>query len=310
MPILSTATRARTASSDARAPAPLGAAASVLVHDLLAGRRRPASVVAAGPAACYLDVDARVLAVVTAGGVPLPCAAVLAGGALPAVAPGGDVAVGDGAVHVDGRRAVEVCRWFDPRVRIPDADPGAVGRLVGALRRYPHPDALLPAGAADRLAGDLAGRRPHRAVACLVGRGTGLTPAGDDLLAGALAALRALGSPDADGLGAAVRALAPGRTTSLSAALLGAADAGAVIPEAAAVLRALSRSAGARAVAEAVGPAGAAAVVSAGTEPVEPAVDRLVGIGHTSGWHLAAGLAVGAGHALEAGRTGRSGGTR
>jgi hypothetical protein len=257
------------------------AAASVLVHDLLSGPVRPASVIAAAPAASYLDVDGHVLAVVAPGGVRLPCAVVLASGAPSPAGPGTLVAVGGGAVEVGGWPAVSVTRWFDPRVRVRRIDPGAAHRLYALVLERPRPDPLLPAGAAARLGRDLAAGRPDRSVDALLGRGGGLTPAGDDLLAGALAALRALGAPAGDRLGRAVRELAPGRTARLSAALLAAADTGAVIPEAAAVLTALA-------------------------SPGEPqrldvAVMGLVAVGHTSGWHLAAGLAIGAMHATRTG---------
>jgi hypothetical protein len=297
MPYLATPTTLPAERTGAHAPVPGAASASVLVRDLLTGPVRPAAVVAAGPRATYLDVDGRLVAVVAAGGVRLPCAVVLVD---PAARPPGDepvrpagrpvpLAVGEGAVHVGGHRAIAVRRWFDPRVRLTGLDPSAVGRLRATVRARPCADALLPAGAAGRLADHLAGGRHRAAVRELVGRGTGLTPAGDDLLAGALAALRAARSPAADGLGAATRDLAPGRTSRLSAALLVAADEGAVVPEAEAVLRALVPA-----------PAvGFAAGVAAG-DAVDRAAGRLLGVGHTSGWHLAAGLAVGAAHVLEA----------
>ena len=107
-----------------------------------------------------------------------------------------------------------------------------------------------------------------------LGRGTGLTPAGDDLVAGALATLRATGLAAADRLGAAVRAPAPAATTRLSAALLEAADVGGLVPEAAGVPARAGRRG-----------------------DVETAAGRLVDVGHTSGWHLAAGLLVGVTHA-------------
>jgi hypothetical protein len=268
-------------------------AASVLVHDVLTGPVRPATVVAGGPAATYLDVDGRLVAVVAPGGVQLPCAVVLAGGTstlLASLRPrsraggrqnGGDLAVGEGAVHRDGRRVVSVGRWFDPRVRLGvDIDRAAVARFAALVWGSGGVDPLLPVDAAERLAGDLAVGDAAGAAARLLGRGTGLTPAGDDLVAGALAALRAVGSPAADDLGAAVRALAPVATSRLSAALLGAADAGAVVPEAAAVLRSLARAG-----------------------RLDAATDRLVALGHTSGWHLAAGLLVGVSHAQHAAMT-------
>lgn len=249
------------------------AAASVLVRELLAGPARPALVLAAGPAATYLDVGGRVLAVVSAGGVRLPCAVMVAGDGRPPVA-GSRLAVGGGAVHQDGRRLVTVRRWFDPRVRLAGVDQRAVARFAGLVRSRGGVDALLPVDAVERLADDLRRGDARGAVAVLIGRGTGLTPAGDDLLAGALAALRALGSPAAGDLGSAVQALEPGATTRLSAALLEAADVGGLVPEAADVLRAL-----------------------AGAGRLEGAASRLVDLGHTSGWHLAAGLLVGVVHA-------------
>jgi hypothetical protein len=253
--------------------------ASELVRDVLVGPVRRATVVATGPMASYLDVDGRFLAVVAAGGVRLPCAAMLGHRGRPPVGP--DLAVGGGHIHEHGRPTAVTGSWFDPRVRVGHVEPGAVERLAAALLQRPCQDALLPADAADRLAVALGGGRLDTTVAALVGRGSGLTPAGDDLLAGAMAALCALGSAAAAGrLAAAVRRLAPGRTTRLSVALLEAAERGAVIPEAESVLRALARR-----------------------TPVDGlgrALDELVGVGHTSGWHLAAGLTVGAAHSVGA----------
>jgi len=285
------------ASTSAPAPATRAssAVASVLVRDLVTGPIRRATVVAAGPAAVYLGVGARLLAVVAAGGVQLPCALVLtADGPFAGLGqhggPGGagraGLAVGQGAVHQCGRRVVGISRWFDPRVRVGDVDPVAIARLATAVGSRPRPDPLLPVDAVDHLAHELARGDVHRAVAALLGRGTGLTPAGDDLVAGVLAALRAVGSPAADDLAEHVRALAPVATSRLSAALLDAADLGAVVPEAAAVLRAV-----------------AGVEASAGNDDgpgrLEAAVARLVGVGHTSGWHLAAGLLVGLSHARD-----------
>lgn len=261
----------------------VAAAASVLVRGVLADPVRPAAIVAAGPTATYLEVVGRLVAVVAENGVRLPCAVVLVGDALPPAGPG--VTVGAGAIHDGDRRNVEVVRWFDPRVRVTRLDPAAVSALAAAVRARPPPDSLLPADAVEGLAAGLAAGDPYRAASALVGRGSGLTPSGDDLLAGALAALRALGAPAADPLGAAVGLLAPGRTTRLSAALLGAAGDGAVIPPAEEVLRALA--------APRDGQRGAAP-----HRDLARATDRLLGVGHTSGWYLAAGLAVGAAHFL------------
>jgi hypothetical protein len=231
--------------------------ASVLVHPVVAGPVRRASVVSAGPEATYLAVDEDLVALVAAGGVRLPCAMVLAGDGSPPVGDG--LAVGQGGVWDSDRPVATVRRWFDPRVRLSSVDPEAVARLAAVVHAQPAPDPAVPAAAVEALADD-----PVAAVDDLVGRGGGLTPAGDDLLAGCLAALRARRAPAADALGRAVRRRARGRTSRLSAALLAAADQAAVVPEAAAALR---------------GRPGAAR--------------GLLALGHTSGWYLAAGLAVG-----------------
>ncbi len=258
------------------ANAPATATASVLVHDLLTGPVRPATVVAAGPSATYIAVDDGLVAVVASGGVRLPNAAVLAPGvALPS---GPELLVGDGTFGDGDRGVVGVNRWFDPRVRLAVVDPAAVERLVGCLVDQSGADPLLDADSSGRLAVALVLGGIDSVVEDLVGRGTGLTPAGDDLLAGTLAALRAWQSPAADDLAVAVRGAAPSRTTRLSAALLEAADQAAVIPQAEAVMRALATA----------------------PEAVEAAAGDLLRVGHTSGWHLAAGLAVGAAHALAA----------
>lgn len=92
------------------------------------------------------------------------------------------------------------------------------------------------------VAGFAAVHLPHRridahAAVRLIGRGPGLTPLGDDLLAGWLALHRAAGvaTPDVDDV---VRTRAH-RTTLLSATLLDCAVQGEVLPEFAAWVRAL-----------------------------------------------------------------------
>ncbi|MFC7649684.1 DUF2877 domain-containing protein [Streptosporangium lutulentum] len=112
----------------------------------------------------------------------------------------------------------------------------------------------------------------------LVGLGPGLTPSGDDVLAGLLVALRHLGTAAgagravwlADWLAAAVTFDARGRTTPISATLLHCAARGEASGEVLAVLRGL-----------------------AGRQSLEPALHRLLQLGHTSGADLACGLRIG-----------------
>jgi len=108
------------------------------------------------------------------------------------------------------------------------------------------------------------GLDPH----ALVGRGEGLTPAGDDVLAGALVAGHATGHPLLPAWRRATRAaLATRRTTAVSVGMLHSALAGWAAPELAGALTALCGDGDAR-----------------------PAVDRLLAVGHSSGRHLLDGV--------------------
>ena len=159
------------------------AAASVLVRDLLSGPMRPATVLAAGHGRHLSGGRRTGPGVVSAGGVRLPCAAVLAvGGRLPAA--GTQLAVGGGGVYEDGRRLVAVHRWFDPRVRLVGVDGRAVARFAHVMRSRGGVDTLLPDDALDRLARGLGHSDAVGVASALLGRGTGLTPAGDDLRGG------------------------------------------------------------------------------------------------------------------------------
>lgn len=177
---------------------------SAAVLARLEGRARPARlpVVGAGRGALHLDLDGFVVTV-AARGVPLMANGIGAGrGAAPA-AVGWDPAA--------------LPAW-DPVPPPPAWDPAAVRQLGDWLAaRVEVPD-VAPARGADRL----------------LGRGPGLTPAGDDVLAGAAAGARALGpaagaSPERIEalVGALVPADAGARTGALSATLLRLADAGA-----------------------------------------------------------------------------------
>jgi hypothetical protein len=108
----------------------------------------------------------------------------------------------------------------------------------------------------------------------LLGRGPGLTPAGDDALVGYIAmaahARAAWGLPDPAPLAAALAARAPGRTTRVSAALLAAAADGRYAPVLGAVCR-------------------------AGPDALPAAVARLAAIGATSGLDTLVGVGAACG---------------
>src|SRR6266508_1549276 len=238
-------------------------AASASVAPLLTGPLRPVELVGATSTAAYFttgDPARPILCLVTVDAVRLPCALVLGPGRdVGAVAPTG--MVGGGGLRTGALR-VSIGRWWRPprprglgplpALHLGVRDPldrtgrAAVTVLVAAL------------GAGEPLAGP---------VAHLLGRGPGLTPVGDDVLAGLLVTLVGMGAPAAFRLGAAVRAAAPGRTTAVSAALLTHAARGECVPELARLLYAARDG-----------------------DRLDAAVESLLRVGHTSGAGLAHGV--------------------
>lgn len=278
----------------------VAAAVSTSLGPLVTGPGVRGEVIAAFPGAAYIAVDADigVVALVATQAVPLPNAAIVEddGGRLRELTAGAPARVGDGAVSVGGLTAVP-SRWWDPVPRLPPVTPerleagrGAVARWVP---RWPSADAVAaarlrsghaelerglvsPHGAWPTAAG--AAATPAAPIERLVGLGAGLTPAGDDLLGGLMAALRLLGEAlgcrqalaASDQLATSVTSRLA-TTTAVSAALLRQAARGAVAAPVAQVVRAL------------VGQA------DAGT-----AARALLATGHSSGHDLAAGLLLGA----------------
>lgn len=271
----------------------LDAAASTCLRSALAGPARPATWLGATPAALYLRTAGTpgVLALLTHDAVRLPCALVLptSSAELPLTSLTGDVLVGDAMIG-DNRLAwtgpagpviVGVVReWGPARVR-PAPQPrcwAAVGALAALRDALPAPAVLGIDGALLMLLAT----EPATGVTALLGRGPGLTPAGDDVLAGFLLGTRAVGL-DAAATRAAVATLAAARTTALSAALLWHAARGECIDEVAAVLTTLHRDC-----------------------DLAPALGRLLRVGHTSGAALATGLSTAALAALRAKKAGEA----
>ncbi|MFI0349711.1 DUF2877 domain-containing protein [Actinomadura sp. 9N407] len=279
---------------------PAAGAASLALRPVLDPPRRPARVLAAFPSAVYLELrgtaEPRVVAVVSSDAVRLPNAVVMVATRrerpFRSVREGGEAWIGDGRVEAEGLET-KVRRWWDPAPALGPVTPAALARGVGALESAlgeagdtargglaDHPDLLRLSGRCAE--GDLAGA--VESAERIVGLGPGLTPSGDDILAGLLVSLRLIGGAAgqddravwlADWLGAAVTADAGTRTTSLAATLLHCAASGGAGAEVAAVLRAV-----------------------AGHEPAGPAVRRLLAAGHTSGADLAAGVHAGCRAAL------------
>jgi hypothetical protein len=259
-------------------------AASSAVELALVGPVRTAAVIAATPHATYLEVadsDNTLLCLASASAVRVPCALVLESKALPPQVPVGTMArVGGGNVSImdddAGNTTFRALRWWrPPRPRGLGAVPparlaGAVGWLTG---RVADPlDATGRAAVAELVAMLSAGELPDAPVQRLLGRGTGLTPTGDDVLAGALVTLQALGSPAAGALARSVRAHAPGATTTVSAGLLRHAADGTCIPQLSDLLATVG------------GPAA--------EEALPRAAGALLAVGHCSGAGLLHGVLV------------------
>ena len=242
------------------------AAAPAWVRSLVDGPERAARVVHRGSDAVYLEVDGWCLGVLSNRATAVPCAARTGLVELPAALQTADRAVvGGGEVALHGTSVV-LARTVDARVPSLSADRLAVAaqRLAESIGERLDPvRAELGAEALQALADGRA-----EAVRLLLGRGSGLTPVGDDVLAGWMAtgvAAGAIAAGHAE-LASAVAQNAGASTTLLSATLLDCARRGDVIPQFRALLLALGDGTG-----------------------VDDAVGALLGVGHTSG----AGMALG-----------------
>lgn len=230
----------------------------------------------------------HVVSVVTADGTCLPNSLVLdrQGDArcLGEVAPGDTVIIAHGAV-VLGDVTVRVTSWADRRLHLAAVDPPDLAARLewteGLLAcEEGLPDALrlrLEDICAALLAADRGAA--FDAGMALLGLGPGLTPSGDDLLAGLVAAGRTMARALPGGaavdrlletLGGDLAEAAWERTTGLSATLLWHATRAELAAPARAVLLGLT-----------------------GRTQLAPALRRLLALGHTSGRDLAHGLTAG-----------------
>jgi hypothetical protein len=278
------------------------AAASSALRPVLAGPARPAEWLGVSRGALYLKTAGQpgALVVLAHDAVRLPCGLLLptTSAELPltsvaprSLGPSAGFVVGDGAVSWTGPAGLVVMcavrEWAPARPARGEVSASA----LAAVRTVLSGAGLSGAdpGVDSELLADLAtaacDHDAHAAAAGLLGSGPGLTPSGDDALAGFLAGAAAFGL-DAIALREATVILAPARTTALSAALLWHAARGEYIDELAAVAAVLT-SHGWR-----------------GLEHAGRAVSRLLSVGHTSGAALALGLVIAAESALlaQAGR--------
>lgn len=266
---------------------PLLGSATGYVRQQLAGNAGRPDVLGAFRTALYLQLANRaVLAVLTADAVRLPIGLVLplSSAELPLdrVRPG-EVWLAGGTLRLDGRLAGLAMAAGPARSAAlrPVGRPAIGLPALGHWQRRARAAARLPDIALDGVLD-----APAAVVGTLLGRGPGLTPAGDDLLCGLLAGtvlFELAGQP----LRQAVLdrlASGPWATTSLSRQLLLRAAAGEGIEQLTALAAALCQ------------PDGAA---------IEPAWAALSAIGHSSGAALGLGLLVAAEHASQPVRVGR-----
>lgn len=236
------------------------------------GPVRAARVLGTSRLATWLDVEDRVLVIANPGAVRLPNAVSIPEG----LSVSRFVRVGDGRVGVEGRRTIDAVRWWDPVPVLSRVDRLALREAMSSATGW------LPPFHRSTLSTALAARDSEGVLAAadaLLGRGLGLTPEGDDVLAAALASYRHIGAALADdsapgtvdAIAERLIVTAETRTTSLSASLLRHAVAGAVAEPVAALLRALT-----------------------GRGDVGVALQRLSNVGHSSGRALADGVLLGA----------------
>ena len=292
------------------------AAGSSALRPVLAAPARPADCLGVTRGALYLRIPGPpgVLAVLTYDAVRLPCGLVLpttsAELPLTSLAPARSwgIVVGSGEVRWDGPDGPVVVRavreWAPARPVRGEVAASALAEVRSVLGRAgPGGSGLSGSGlsgsalsasgtnGADTVVsssllaelGTAAGDQGEATVAAarLLGSGPGLTPSGDDMLAGFLVGAAAFGI-DAAALREATAVLAPARTTALSAALLWHAARGECIDELASLAVVLTSQGRCR------------------PDEAGRAVSRLLSVGHTSGAALALGLVTAAESALRA----------
>jgi Protein of unknown function (DUF2877) len=251
-------------------PAREAATGPARVRHLISGPVQPADVLGRFATALYLRLaGGEVIALLSSDAVRLPIGLILPTSSrdFPLTHLYGQVTVGSGAVQIGSWscRVSQLVSLHAPAALSPD--PHACEHL---WRRLAHcqsadPDRRPP----DVLPDDAHFPETADLVRRLLGVGPGLTPAGDDVLAGLLVGLRSFGQK-AEPLRLAVLAGLAAGTTDLSAALLRCAARGESIPQVNKLLRTMSKN--------------------AWPGRLDDAMDDLVRVGHTSGTALATGV--------------------
>ena len=268
----------RVAAQEVGTPRLIAGLASIAIHGLLTVPRT-AEVLGTSAYAVWLSVEDSVIVVSTRDATRLPNGVEIAADAgddlFRSVHRGATADIGRGTItFVD--MAVSIGRWWDPRPALPHLSAAQLGTSIKGLR------ATVTGIDATSLTAGLQRLSPTTlltAAKTLLGKGSGLTPEGDDYLAGAIAAVRLFGealrlAPAEQLISQVSRpltTLAEVRTTTFSAALLGYALRGQVAQPAGRLIQAL-----------------------AGRGDIDKAYARLQQVGHSSGPALAAGIVLGA----------------
>lgn len=253
--------------------------ASTAIRDALSEPQTPGAVLGTASHAVWLLVDGDVIVASTRDATRLPngieVAADAAADAFRSVYHGAPVTVGLGQILFTGL-TINIVRWWDPRPALPRTSATQLSEAIADL------PATVPAIDSETLSAALSTGSPQAILGAsdsLIGRGPGLTPEGDDYLAGALSATRMLGEAMRledravmlDSVADPLMRHASTRTTAFSAALIRHAIDGRVAAPAGALLRSLT-----------------------GRGNVEASYRDLTRVGHTSGPALAAGMVLGA----------------
>ncbi len=276
---------------DLQAPVRVPGVASTAIYGLISDAGTTATVLGTSGHAVWLLIDDRVIVVTTSDSTKLPNGVQIAAGSssdlFRMVHHGATIDVGHGRIMLEGL-SVTIARWWDPRPNLTTVSASSLAdAIVGLPSHVPDIDSVP---LRSSLVASSAGGVLHSAR-LLLGKGPGLTPEGDDYLAGALAALRLLGEAlgrDATaafiaGVSVPLAKLADARTTTFSASLLHTALRGQVVEPAGALLRAFT-----------------------GRGDIAQAHKALLGVGHSSGPALAAGMVLAAQCLIQSGTNGNS----
>ncbi len=274
----------------------VAAAAPLWVRQQVDAPQRRARILHSGSHAVYVAVTdgtaRRCVGLLSARSTFVPCgmrttgpdlSALLAGDEVPP--PGAEVSIGGGTLEI-GSTSIRIGRTVDAAA--PSLDASAAGAMADLLRSVlAGREAAVRTELSSTSLALLQGGDPA-AVALLLGRGSGLTPVGDDVLSGWLAVTGAA-RPGPCSVALEVTATAERATTLLSATLLDRACAGDVLPEFRRLLMHLRGHRGEDAPGR-----------------LDTSVERVLSIGHTSGTGMLLGCLIALDHLKQTPPTARN----